>query len=403
MPLNKIETREHDYPVGPNAIPMIHKLEFDPQIKPAMDQIFGKTLVCRNMEACAAKAREGWDTITLEGDRVDRNNIVEGGYHTKKEAKLEIQIEVNAHLETRESLDAELDELKQHELEWRGKVDHAANAEAQCSRKKQTLVETRDRLAHDRQASLAEKKSTEDELEQFKKTLRHLEVSINSSESRLEALENELKTPMRQLSAAEKTELSRTETELAEHRAELATVTRDRARLEAERNAESSSLESNWFKQRDELELEMHAFEAAPAQDQVTKDFEEAKETLQRLDEGIEYLATVVETEKKKQARLESETEKLRETEKKRASSRRDTSKRMDQLMSKRTSLEERHKETSAKNSSSGCRRSRRRQSSLATNGTVAQTTCSNSQEIVQIHIGQQESARSIRKFQRPA
>ena len=51
-----------------DAIPMIDKLRFHEQFRPAMELVFGKTLICRNLEVASQFSKsENLDCITLEG------------------------------------------------------------------------------------------------------------------------------------------------------------------------------------------------------------------------------------------------------------------------------------------------------------------------------------------------
>ncbi|VVC99705.1 unnamed protein product [Leptidea sinapis] len=54
MPLNRLQVRDMNYPNDNNAIAMVHKLKYDPKYAKAMKYIFGKTLICRNLE-CATE------------------------------------------------------------------------------------------------------------------------------------------------------------------------------------------------------------------------------------------------------------------------------------------------------------------------------------------------------------
>lgn len=54
--------------------------------------IFGKTLICRNLEAATSLARtSGLDCVTLEGDQVSSKGSLTGGYFNTLRSRLEIQ------------------------------------------------------------------------------------------------------------------------------------------------------------------------------------------------------------------------------------------------------------------------------------------------------------------------
>lgn len=54
--------------------------------------IFGKTLICRNLETATTLARtSGLDCVTLEGDQVSSKGSLTGGYFNTLRSRLEIQ------------------------------------------------------------------------------------------------------------------------------------------------------------------------------------------------------------------------------------------------------------------------------------------------------------------------
>jgi structural maintenance of chromosome 3 (chondroitin sulfate proteoglycan 6) len=54
-----------------NALPLIHKLKYAEEYDKAMQYVFGRTLLCRNMTFALNFAGESdFDCITLDGDQV---------------------------------------------------------------------------------------------------------------------------------------------------------------------------------------------------------------------------------------------------------------------------------------------------------------------------------------------
>lgn len=54
-----------------NSLPLIHKLKYAQEYDKAMQYVFGRTLLCRNMKFAMDIADMGdFDCITLEGDQV---------------------------------------------------------------------------------------------------------------------------------------------------------------------------------------------------------------------------------------------------------------------------------------------------------------------------------------------
>ena len=54
-----------------DAIPMVTKLNYESRYDKALRYIFGKTLICRNLEVATSLAKSfHLDCVTLEGDQV---------------------------------------------------------------------------------------------------------------------------------------------------------------------------------------------------------------------------------------------------------------------------------------------------------------------------------------------
>ncbi|RUS33289.1 hypothetical protein BC938DRAFT_472207 [Jimgerdemannia flammicorona] len=98
VPLNRLRSREVQYPNANDAVPMIKKLNFDPMFSKAFDQVFNKTIICPNLDVASTYARShNLNSITLEGtdrrwlmrDRVDRKGALTGGFHDVRLSRLE--------------------------------------------------------------------------------------------------------------------------------------------------------------------------------------------------------------------------------------------------------------------------------------------------------------------------
>ena len=71
---------------------MVTKLEYDKKYDKALRYIFGRTLICRNLEVATKMAQEyHLDCVTLDGDQVSSKGSLTGGYFNKSRSRLEIQ------------------------------------------------------------------------------------------------------------------------------------------------------------------------------------------------------------------------------------------------------------------------------------------------------------------------
>lgn len=93
MPLNRLQFKMHDYPDN-DSIPMISKLKYEEKYDKALRYIFGKTLMCRNLERATELTKTtGLDCITLEDDQVSSKGCLIGGFFNKSRSRLEMQKE----------------------------------------------------------------------------------------------------------------------------------------------------------------------------------------------------------------------------------------------------------------------------------------------------------------------
>lgn len=90
MPLNKLSPREPvSAPAGSEAVPLLSKLKFKAAFRPAFVQVFGRALVCRDLDAAVKVAGSaGADCVTLDGDTVSKKGSLEGGFTDTRRSRL---------------------------------------------------------------------------------------------------------------------------------------------------------------------------------------------------------------------------------------------------------------------------------------------------------------------------
>jgi structural maintenance of chromosome 3 (chondroitin sulfate proteoglycan 6) len=91
MPLNRLQPKEFDFRVlSPgNSVPLIQKLRYDRVLHKAFSQVFGKSVVCPDLDEADRCARQhGLNAVTMTGDRVGRRGEITGGYRDKKKSRM---------------------------------------------------------------------------------------------------------------------------------------------------------------------------------------------------------------------------------------------------------------------------------------------------------------------------
>mmetsp|Transcript_117843 Transcript_117843/g.375676 ORF Transcript_117843/g.375676 Transcript_117843/m.375676 type:complete len:1202 (+) Transcript_117843:129-3734(+) len=82
-PLNRISAtpKAYGYPSISGVKPLVEVVKASEVARLAVQQIFGKTLVCQSLELCDEVSRKyGFDTITADGDKVSSRGTLSGGY-----------------------------------------------------------------------------------------------------------------------------------------------------------------------------------------------------------------------------------------------------------------------------------------------------------------------------------
>lgn len=103
---------------------MVSKLRYDEKYDKAMRYLFGKTLICRNLDVATKLARTtGLDCVTLDGDQVSSKGSLTGGYFNTSRSRLEMQ-------KTRSEL---MDQIKQCEEELQNLRNELRNTESKIN------------------------------------------------------------------------------------------------------------------------------------------------------------------------------------------------------------------------------------------------------------------------------
>ncbi|XP_008549232.1 structural maintenance of chromosomes protein 3 [Microplitis demolitor] len=255
MPLNRLHVKTQNYPQTSDAIAMISKLRYDPKYDLAMRYIFGKTLICRNLEVATNLAREsGLDCVTLEGDQVSSKGSLTGGYFNTLRSRLEIQ-------KMRSELMAQINKMEEELATLREDIRKAdTNISTYVTEMQRT--ETKNSKAKDIYDKMkAEIRLMKEELSAIERYRTPKERSLNQCTSNLEAmratkegLESELHQDlMAQLSVADQHQVDTLNDEIRNLTKENKETFAKRMRLEAEKNKLENLLTNNLHRRKDEL------------------------------------------------------------------------------------------------------------------------------------------------------
>ncbi|KOC70556.1 Structural maintenance of chromosomes protein 3, partial [Habropoda laboriosa] len=265
MPLNRLHVKDIDYPETSDAIPMISQLNYDQKYDKALRYIFGKTLICRNLEAATNLARtSGLDCVTLEGDQVSSKGSLTGGYFNTLRSRLEIQktrSELMAQISSLESQFATLkEEIRKADQNISSYVSEMQRTETKNSKAKfQTMFNSfffffffffflEIRLMKE-ELSAIERYRTPKE-----RSLAQCTSSLEAMRATKEGLESELHQElMAQLSVADQRQVDTLNDDIRRLTKDNKEAFAKRMRLEAEKNKLENLLTNNLVRRKDEL------------------------------------------------------------------------------------------------------------------------------------------------------
>ncbi|EAS34253.3 chromosome segregation protein sudA [Coccidioides immitis RS] len=255
MPLNRLKPRPANLPRASDTIPMIEKLQYDSKYEKAFQQVFGRTIICPNLQVASQYARShGVNAITPEGDRSDKRGALTGGFHDSRVSRLdamktltkwrdELEAKGNRGAEIRRELD-KMDQLitravgELQKLEQRRQQIQGSNAPL-----RQEIKSKRD-LLHNKA----------DTLEAKRRALKNIEANVNALTDQVNAHEEELSTPFEKaLTNDEEARLENLSSAVQDLRRQHSELSSKRSEIETRKSILEVELRENLHPRLDQL------------------------------------------------------------------------------------------------------------------------------------------------------
>jgi len=197
MPLNRLNPKNPPMPKDDDVIPLLDKLEYDQTYEKAFQQVFGKTCVCRDLTIAAAYVKShSINTITLEGDKVDRKGALTGGYHDTRRSRIEGIRNVNLWREryneaSQKSADTKrkVTKVDQEISTLGGQITICVNSQVQVRDARDVWIQEGIALSNER-TRLATRKA------KLEKDVEELESEIRITSGKIDSYKEELGTPL---------------------------------------------------------------------------------------------------------------------------------------------------------------------------------------------------------------
>ena len=288
MPLNRLRSKPIAMPKASDTIPMVGKLQFDPAYEKAFMHVFGKTIICPNLQVAAQYARShGVNAITPDGDRSDKRGALTGGFHDNRQSRLDAVKKLAKWRDELESkrirgveIRKELEKLDQLITKAVGELQKLEQQRRQVQNSsgplRQELKSKRDLLT----------KRTDD-LDSKRRALRNVEANLASLNDQVRAFEGELSTPFQKsLSNEEEGLLDTLSSNVQELRKQHQELSSKRSDHEARKSVLEVELRENLYPRLDQLLGQDVDVDEESSQGNL----KEAQRELKRLGKALEKL-----------------------------------------------------------------------------------------------------------------
>jgi structural maintenance of chromosome 3 (chondroitin sulfate proteoglycan 6) len=323
MPLNRLRSKPINMPRASDTIPMIEKLQYDQAYDKAFQHVFGKTIICPNLQVASQYARShGVNAITPEGDRSDKRGALTGGFHDSRASRLDAVKNVGKwrdEFETKRNRGTEI----RKELEKLDQVITRALGELQkLEQQRHQMQNSSGPLRQELRSKRDLLQNKNDTLEAKRRALRNVESNLAALNDQVSAFETEMSSPFQKaLTSEEEATLESLSGTVRELRGQYQEVSTKRSELEARKSVLEVELRENLNPRLDQLvnrdldmaeeEVQGNLKETQREQKRLSKALEKLNGRLNELDDLIEKASTRVNDLQQRNAETRREMEDL--------------------------------------------------------------------------------------------
>lgn len=307
MPLNRLHPKPPPNLDAQDAIPLLSKLRYDPAHARAFEQVFGKTCVCRDLTIAAAYVKShGINTITLDGDKVDRKGALTGGWYDVRRSRLEAIRAVTSWRTKYEADEKRLREVTQAIQKTEQDITRLVG-QIQVKTNQQTAARAaRESLVEESATHTRERERTVQRIERLEGEVLELESELASLERKVQAYREEMASPLATgLSEEEEEEIENLGREVEQRQRQVLEFAKTKNELGKRKNMLEIELNESLRRRREELKTKIETLGEAEAGDSS------AAENLVSKQRELEKLNRSIDALQRRAQELEKEQEKL--------------------------------------------------------------------------------------------
>lgn len=255
LPLNRLRQEPHKLPKGKDFIAMVKKIECDEKFMPAVYHVFGRTLICRDMEVAAHYSREeGIDAVTLDGDKVNRKGAMTGGYIDERTSKLDMAAKVREFAQKRSVAEQHTKKLRTQLTDLDQKISQELTALKKLESEKERLRQNLDHLKSDNTRMATTHESMKRQMEEKERTQSQLVNELAHFEEQISSLTSEKSSDLdSQLADGDRAELQVLTEEISRLQPRILECSKRHAELSSKHDSIERQLKNNLRKQEQKL------------------------------------------------------------------------------------------------------------------------------------------------------
>ncbi|CAE7282415.1 smc3 [Symbiodinium sp. CCMP2456] len=299
-PLSQLPLRAHTFPTLEGVKPLVDVVRCPDWVRPAVQQIFGRAVVCSSMELCEEVARHhGIDAISLDGDRVSRKGVITGGFQDPQRF---VRLSLAEAIRVAEQ---KLEKAERKLPDFDAQIETVTDSVNGLHVERRSKQEQRDKLRAEMQRLAEEVKGSEEALSRANRELtelrewRHrMEVLIRECEASIAAKRAERASrSLNGLTAAEERRLQALTEQLQELQGQEAQAQEALKVLQTSLEEKQAQLEGSLRPRLHLLELEVAS--TAP------------EETAERAEEAVKFQGRIQKEHGEALSRLQKEAEEM--------------------------------------------------------------------------------------------
>ncbi|CAN6816217.1 unnamed protein product [Brassica oleracea] len=350
IPLNRVNAPHVNYPQCSDAIPLLRRLKFDSKFAPAFGQVFGRTVVCQDLNVATRVAKsDGLDCITLEGDQVSRKGGMTGGFYDHRRSKLRLMNTIIQNMKSIDTKEKVLEDVRRQlqdilsiiyfDQQITQIVTEKQRLESDWTHSRLQVEQLKQEIANETK----QKHAIHIALEHKEKSLGDVRIQMEQLRSSMAMKEAEMATELvDHLTPEETEELSRLNPEIEDLKDKLIAFKTDRIETETRKAELETNLSTNLKRRIDELHATIASVEdySLPSSAGLeTQELDDAKLLVEEFTNELQGLCRSIDEKTKQVKKIKDKKAKLKTLQDDCEMKVQDANKKLEELFSLRNTL----------------------------------------------------------------